>query len=131
MLRLGQPEKAIPLIDRAIHLSPRDPLTGIFAWQMGTAHLFLRHDRLAIEWLLKARVANPTNMFVLGDLTAAYALTGDDQKARAYQVELAKVRPQFSIALLRANRESDNPEYLRLSEETLYTGLRRAGLREE
>jgi len=70
-------------------------------------------------------------MFVLSDLTAAYALKGDDEKARAYLVELAKVRPKFSIAVLRANRESDNPKYLRLSEETLYTGLRRAGVREE
>jgi hypothetical protein len=98
---------------------------------MGAAHLFLRHDSLAIEWLLKARVANPANMFVLSDLTAAYALKGDDEKARAYRAELTKFRPQFSIATLRANHESDNPEYLRLSEETRYSGLRKAGLQED
>ena len=71
MFRLGQPEKSIPLIERAIRLSPRDPLMSVFEWQLGTAHMFLRHDDLAIEWFLKARTENPNYLWILRDLGAA------------------------------------------------------------
>jgi adenylate cyclase len=131
MFRLGQPEKAIPLIEQAMRLSPRDPVTGLFDWQLGTAHLFLRHDDLAIEWFLKAHAANPKYVFVLRDLAAAYALKGDDERAQAYLAELLKAWPNVSIASQRANRDSDDPEYLRLREETLYAGLRKAGVPEK
>jgi TolB-like protein len=130
MFRLGQPEKSIPLIERAMRLSPRDPLMSIFEWQLATAHMFLRHDDLAIEWFLKARTENSNYVWILRDLGAAYALKGDVETARKIIAEVLKASPNQSIARLKVIRDSDDPEYLRLREETLYKGLRIAGLPE-
>jgi len=131
MFRLGQPEKSIPLIEHAMHLSPRDPQMSVFEWQLGTAHMFLRHDDLAIEWFSKARAENPNYLWILRDLGAAYALKGDAETARKLIAEVLKTWPNHSIARLRFVRDSDDPEYLRLREETLYKGLRIAGLPEQ
>ncbi len=131
MYRLGQPEKGIPLIERALRLSPRDSALSIFEWHLGTAHLFLHDYDRAIEHFLKARAANPQFQWLSFHLAGAYALKGDDQTARAYLADALKWRPKATMKGMRAVRESDNPEYLRMREETLIAGLRKAGLPEQ
>src|SRR5262249_40417765 len=132
MLQLGEPEKAIPLIEQALQLSSAAPADVMPSWRMGMAHMFLRHDKVALEWFLKARTESPSHgWWLLRELTAVCALKGDDGAAKAYLEDLLKAWPQVSISVLKARRESDDPEYLRLSEQTLYAGLRKAGLPEE
>ena len=48
---LGRPQKAIEYADKAIRLSPRDPLLYVFHLQIGFALSLLRQDEEAIEWL--------------------------------------------------------------------------------
>ncbi|MGE5200623.1 MAG: tetratricopeptide repeat protein, partial [Acidobacteriota bacterium] len=131
MYRLGQPEKAIPFIEKALRLSPRDTALSIFEWHLGTAYLFLHDYDRAIEHFLKARAANPQFVWQLFHLAGAYALKGDDEIARAYLADALKWRPKATMKGMRAVRESNNPDYLRMREETLITGLRRAGLPEQ
>ena len=131
MYRLGQPEKAIPLIEKALRLSPRDNALSIFEWHLGTAYMFLHDYDRATEHFLKARAANPQFQWLFFHLAGAYALKGDDETARAYLADALKWRPKATMKGMRAVRESDNPEYLRMREETLITGLRRAGLPEQ
>lgn len=129
--RLGQPEKAIPLLEKAVRLSPHDTALLFFEWHLGTAHMFLHHYDLALEHLLKARAANSKLGWLLYNLAGAYELKGDHDTARRYVADTLAWRPTLSISVVKAARESDNAEYLRLREETLITGLRGAGLPEE
>ena len=128
---LGDPEKAIPLYEEAIRISPRDSDgLGMFL-HLGLAHILLRHDDAAIEWGLKARALNPKVMYVHYDLAAAYGLKGNETAARASLAEALKLQPKLSIAWLRARSPSDDPRFNRLREDTLFAGLRKAGLRED
>jgi class 3 adenylate cyclase/TolB-like protein/Flp pilus assembly protein TadD len=127
---LGDPEKAIPLYEEAIRISPRDTDNLGMLLHLSVAHILLRHDDAAIEWCLKARALNPRVMYVHTDLAAAYGLKGDETAARASLAEAIKMQPKLSIAWLRARTPSDDPKFNRLREETLLAGLRKAGLRE-
>ena len=129
--RLGEPEKAIPLLEKALRLSPRDADVPFVEWHLGLAHLFQHHYDLAVEHFLRARAANSKLGWLAYNLAAAYELKGDEEIARKYVAETLAWKPTASIAGIKANRESDNPDYLRLREETLITGLRKAGLPEQ
>jgi len=59
-LYVGSIEEVIPLVERAIRLSPRDPGIGSFYQLIGTVHLLLSCTDEAIVWLEKTRSAMPT-----------------------------------------------------------------------
>ena len=86
---IGPIGEAIPLLEQAIRLSPRDPGIVIWYYRIGEAHLLQSHIDEAILWLDKARDANAALPFVHAYLAAAYALKGDTQRAAA---ELANAR---------------------------------------
>jgi TolB-like protein/DNA-binding winged helix-turn-helix (wHTH) protein/tetratricopeptide (TPR) repeat protein len=129
--RLGQPEKAIPLLEKALRLSPRDANVPFVAWHLGLAHLFQHHYGQAVEHFLNARAANSNLGWLTYNLAAAYELSGDDETARRYVAEALAWKPTLTITAIKATRESDNPDYLRLREETLIEGLRKAGVSEQ
>src|SRR5437868_4048862 len=103
---LGQVEEAIPLLEQAMRLSPRDPDLYAFFELLGRAHLLQSRTDEAIVWLEKSRgAASPAYPFVHGYLAAAYALKGESDHAAA---ELAEARRLggagfSSIARLRAD----------------------------
>ena len=55
----GAIDDAIPLAERAIRLSPRDPNISDFYIRIGIAHLLQSRNDEAIAWLEKARAAAP------------------------------------------------------------------------
>ena len=65
-------------------------------------------------------------------LTAAYAQMDDLPKAAASKAELLRLMPDFSIGRYKAmvTRFSDNPAYLRLTQERVLGGLHKAGVPE-
>jgi hypothetical protein len=66
-------------------------------------------------------------------LTAAYAQSGEVQKAATSRAELLRLRPDFSIGRYNAivTRFSDNPVYQRLTQERVLAGLHKAGIPEQ
>jgi tetratricopeptide (TPR) repeat protein len=88
-LSTGSIEEAIPLIERAIRLSPRDPYIGNWYWQIGVVHLLQSHIDEAILWLEKARGANSGLSVVRACLASAYALKAEPERAA---LELAAAR---------------------------------------
>jgi tetratricopeptide (TPR) repeat protein len=58
-LMAGWIEEAIPLVEQAIHLSPRDPFIALWYLWIGRVHLVQSSTDEAILWLEKARSANP------------------------------------------------------------------------
>ena len=64
-------------------------------------------------------------------LAAAYANRGEIAKAVAARTEVLRSVPGLTIAQLRGKHDSDNPEYLNLTEKYFFEGLRRAGVPEK
>ena len=54
----GSIDEAIPLVEQAIRLSPRDPLIASFYNMIGTAYLVHSHTDEAIVWYERARKAS-------------------------------------------------------------------------
>ena len=78
----GSIEEAIPLVEQAIRLSPRDPDARRLVSQIGLVHLLQSRTDEAIVWLEKARGANPAHPDVRANLASAYALKGETRTRR-------------------------------------------------
>ena len=126
---LGEPEAAIPHIEKAIRLSPRDPFVSAMYYGLGRCHLF--HGQLAgaIELFERVRAERPRYWDVHMWLAGAFALNGDLDGARAALAEARRLRPEIdSLARWREYQPwIAVPHYRALREQTLYVGLRRAG----
>ena len=130
----GSIEEAIPLVEQAIRLSPRDPDIAVWCFQIGRLHLLQSCTDEAILWLEKARSASPALPFVHIWLASAYALKGMTEHAAT---ELSEARGlssddrYTSIARLRALGHGGLPKVRALFEATYFAGLRKAGMPEE
>jgi adenylate cyclase len=130
----GSLEEAIPIQERAIRLSPRDPAIDAWYWRIGMVHLLQSHTDEAIRWLERARSANPARPGPHAYLASAYALKGDAERAASELAEarrLAHGNLYSSIARLTATIPFGVPKIRALSEATYLAGLRKAGVPEE
>ncbi len=82
LINLGRPQEALPLVEKAIRLSPRDPSLGVFYWNIGRAHFFADQYHDAIPWLRKAVDLRPNMWHNWLYLASAYVLIGDEINAR-------------------------------------------------
>jgi tetratricopeptide (TPR) repeat protein len=130
----GSTEEAIPLLEQAIRLSPRDPVIGNWYMRIGQVHLLQSRTDEAIVWLEKACSSSPAHPGHHALLASAYALKGETKRAAA---ELAEARrlcsdDRFSsISRLKALGSFGLPKIRALFETTYFTGLRKAGMPEE
>jgi TolB-like protein/class 3 adenylate cyclase/Tfp pilus assembly protein PilF len=133
LIYLGDPAAAIPLEQKRIRLNPNDPNIALAYWSLGLAHLLLSHLDDAIDFLTKARAANPQIFYIHLDIAAAMALKGYLDDAHAALAEAIRLRPAInSIARQRARSAyANNPAYRALAEKTVDVGLRKAGMPEE
>jgi tetratricopeptide (TPR) repeat protein len=135
-LHTGSIEETIPLVGRAIQLSPRDPELGVWYHQIGAVHLLQSHTDQAINWLQRARSHAPAHPLIRGDLAFAYALAGQTERAAAELAEARRLSPDDRYSSIARLKEVRNFEILTaqvraLSEATYYAGLRKAGMPEE
>jgi adenylate cyclase len=133
-LLTGSIEEAIPLMEQAIRLSPRDPNIALMYFRIGEVHLLQSHADEAIPWLEKARSAMPTVPWHHSYLASAYALKGETERAAAELAEARKLRGEgsySSIARLKASGQFGVPKTRALFEATYFAGLRKAGVPEE
>jgi TolB-like protein/Flp pilus assembly protein TadD len=130
----GSIEEAVPLVERAIRLSPRDPaLVNWYIW-IGRVHMLQSHTDEAIVWLERARSINPGFETVHASLAAAYGLKGEIARAAAELAETRRLNVDgrySSIARLRAARFWGVPKIRTLYEAIYFAGLRKAGIPEE
>ncbi|HXD42834.1 MAG TPA: winged helix-turn-helix domain-containing protein [Ramlibacter sp.] len=126
---LGRADEAFEPIERAMRLSPRDPQLPTWQWFTGMAHLLLGHDDQAVVWLSRGADGNPKNPYARVSLAGALGAAGRIDEARRQVSEIQRLRPDLTIARLRAAQASDHPTYLR-QRERIYDGLRRAGMPE-
>ena len=133
-LYAGSIDETIPLVDRAIRLSPRDPSLAVWYWQIGLAHLLQSHTDNAIIWLEKARNANPELSYVHALLAAAYGLNGETEHAAAELAEARRLSGEGSWSSIAGMRRGIGswgvPKIRALMEATYFTGLLKAGVPE-
>jgi adenylate cyclase len=120
---LGQYDKGLEYLDKAIRLSPHDP--SLHYWYAGkaTAHFALKQDEQAIEWARRAIAIDPTYRQPHPILIAALGWTGrqaDAHEAIQRYLALFPTGPR-TIAAWKAVEPWDR----------LIEGLRKAGLPEE
>jgi TolB-like protein/class 3 adenylate cyclase/cytochrome c-type biogenesis protein CcmH/NrfG len=133
-LLLGSFDEAIALQEKAIRLSPRDPLMAAFYWRIGLVHLLKSHTDEAIVWFEKALRASPKHPLPHAYLAAAYGLRGDISRAAAELLEARKFshdKRYSSIARLKAFGSFRMPKIHSLAENTYFAGLRKVGVPEE
>ena len=131
--RLGQFEKNLELVDKAIRLSPRDPL--LFDWYVdkASALLALKQYDQAIEWARRAIELRPDNVTPHMFIVMALALTGQESQAReALQRYLAVPGAPTTVGRWKQIRggyvnEHSDPRFVEYWDR-LIEGLREAGL---
>jgi adenylate cyclase len=133
LMYAGQPQAAIPHIEKAIRLNPRDRNMGNFYWGLGHCHLLLGHVEKAIDFLRRATAANPWYFYNHLFLASALGLAGDVDGAQAALSKAIELKPEAtSLAQLRAHMPwSNHSKYLSLCETTVNIGLERAGFPNE
>ena len=131
----GSIEETIPLVERAIRLSPRDPFALATWYQtIGLVHLLQSRTDEAILWSEKARSHSPALSNIRATLAAAYAINGEMERAAGELAEARRLSPDdrySSIARLKAARYFGAPKVRALFEATYLVGLRKAGMPEE
>jgi adenylate cyclase len=135
-LFIGSIDEAIPLLEQAIRLSPRDPYIGNSYYWIGQVHLVQSRTDEAILWFERARSAGPELPHVHAYLASAFALKGDTERAAAELAEARRLSADdrySSIARLQAAATVyfGVPKINALYETTYLAGLRKAGMPEE
>jgi TolB-like protein/class 3 adenylate cyclase/Tfp pilus assembly protein PilF len=94
--KAGHPERTAALVQQAMRLSPRDPNTANWLYQIGTSQLQMGRYDEAIVTLRKSVGGNPNLAISWANLTAAYLGAGRESEARNVLAELRKLEaPQI------------------------------------
>ncbi len=130
LLRAGRSADAIPQIDRAVRLSPRDPLLGFWLYVKGHAYAHLARDDEAVVWCQMSLAASATPYWLAYvDLASSYAWLGRPDEARAAVDALLKLKPGYTVGHWQREGWSDDPVFMR-EYQRIVEGLRKAGLPE-
>ncbi len=123
----GRVSEAIPYFQRAIDLSPHDPLRWAFYSYRALAHLFAREFELAEDWARKATRVPNCHYWGFSHRVAALGHLQRADESEVALTELRKINPGFTCKL--AQRRLfyvKNPSQIALYIE----GLRQAGVPE-
>jgi adenylate cyclase len=128
---LGRPQEAVAYADKAMRLSPRDPLLYVFYLEKGFALSLLDRDDQAIDWLRRAVAAAPQWPLPQALLAAELSLTGHDDEARGVLKRYLSLGATTArtVAQWKGQLPSNNPLFAAYGAR-LVDGLRNAGLPE-
>lgn len=122
-----RPATAKENFERAIALSPFDPLGFNFELGIANAHGFAGDHALAARLIQRMLDKNPQVTWAYRQLAAFAALAGDLQTARAAMSKLQAANPGVSIAVMKVSHpQRDMPHF-----DLFVKGWRLAGLPEE
>jgi tetratricopeptide (TPR) repeat protein len=127
-LYMGEPARAIPLLERSLELRP-NANANVFA-ALGAANFALGENDLAIGWLLKALDLNFQNLDMYSFLAMAYANIGNAAKSARFVEEYRNRAEVDGVKGPRVNKpRPGNPAaYVTYFYEKLLPDWERAGL---
>lgn len=127
---LGEPTAAVPLVERAMRLDPKN--IERYAFALGLAQLGMDQPAAAAKTLAQAVEKDAKNVHIWFLLAAAYGLVGDQTNAAAALTQLQSIKAELGIPenFFSIRQLSDwgfkQPEDIN----RIATGLRKAGLTE-
>jgi tetratricopeptide (TPR) repeat protein len=127
---LGQAAEAIPDVETAFRLSPRDPFRGVWEGHMCHVYAHLAQWEKVVEWCKKAVTTNPGYWFPYIDLVAANGWLGREADAKAAIDGLLKQNPSYTVQSAARFHPTDDPTF-KAQYQRIVDGLRKAGLPEE
>jgi TolB-like protein/predicted Zn-dependent protease len=127
----GDPRRAIELLTQAINLRPKHPHEFALLL-MGMAYFMLGDNDAAIEWLLRSLERNPAYPATYAYLAMAFALKGEDARARAAAAEARRLDPNTRLAIFNnpVSVSSSPAAYKEFFEKKVVPAWRKAGLPE-
>jgi adenylate cyclase len=131
-LFLGEFERSVEFLDRAIRLSPHDPALQHWYSDKAIAYFSQKQYDLAIEWARRSIANKPNNPYAQLYLIAALALTGHEAEAHETLEQYLALPPigAKTIAAFKATtRPHADPRFLK-SGDRVVEGLRKAGMPE-
>jgi len=131
---IGQPEAAIPYIEKALRLNPREG-AGIARGNLGACYMSVGQVDKAIGLVRQALTENPRIFWFHLVLAGALGLNGDIDEAKTEIAASLKLKPEInSVAAWRAWMAStglDHPGFLAQAEKSAFAGVRLAGFPDE
>jgi tetratricopeptide (TPR) repeat protein len=127
-LEMGEPARAIPLLERSLELDPKGS-AHLFA-ALGAANFALGENDVAIDWLLKALELNFENLDIFSYLAMAYANKGDVTKSATFAEQYRRRAEVAGVKGPRVNRPRPNSPaaYVSYFYDKLLPDWERAGL---
>jgi tetratricopeptide (TPR) repeat protein len=120
---LGEPEMALHHVERAMRLSPHDPMLPNMQACMASAHFFARRYAEALSWAERAARDNPRHLLAQTIAAASNALAGRINEAQKAVARILEIYPAMRLSNLQEFIPLRRPEDLgRFAE-----GLRKAG----
>jgi TolB-like protein/class 3 adenylate cyclase len=123
---LGEPAAAIDYLQRAMRLSPVDPLIFVMQTASAMAHFIAGRDDEAFAWAEKSTQRNPFFPPATWAAAASAANLGRSEDAAKYVARLRQIEPGATIATIKERLLMRRPQ----DRERLVEGLRKAGLPE-
>lgn len=111
----------------ARRISPTESVLANWLYGVGVAHLKVGENTQAIRWLNESIGLHPLPP-ALAYLAAAYALDGDDGRARSALCEFRRMRPHETLGAFGHRTLADHQI---LPGSRVFAGLQRAGLPEQ
>ena len=127
----GEPADAIPLLERAIRASPRDPTMAIWYSRIGIAEMYLDRPEQALAALQRSYALNSGLPWVHFYLAAVFGLLGNIAAAKSSLTEAQRLSGDLAnIARYKTISQVTDARAQVLRDKSIVCGLRIAGLPE-
>ncbi|MBI5720198.1 MAG: winged helix-turn-helix domain-containing protein [Burkholderiales bacterium] len=123
----GRFDEAVPALERALRLGPRDPFRGETQYRLAMAHFGAGRYRLALEWSLAAAATNSALPWPPIHAAALHRLGKVDAAQQAFDEHMRR-HPAFVASQIKPRLPSDEPGFAE-ARERLVTSLLALGMR--
>lgn len=123
----GRFDEAVPALERALRLGPRDPFRGEMQYRLAMAHFGAGRYPLALEWSLAAAATNSALPWPPIHAAALQRLGKVDAAQQAFDEHMRR-HPAFVASQIKPRLPSDEPGFAE-ARERLVTSLLALGMR--